>query len=198
MSAKTKTKKAKSVPKGRQITIQPSYVQCRKEISIDQIVNDPENYRIKHLKLKKQPEIQDHLLMNEDGNGRVKQILSAGQMIEELYVLPVGNKYLAIEGNVRVAALKKINEMIASGKLIPSSKSDFKKVKCIVLKPNLSKSKLRRLLAILHLASKKQWKASNKGAMIYDMINEDSESYQGVGDILDMSKKEIEDLYKDR
>ena len=196
MSAKTKTKKAKSVPKGRQITIQPSYVQCRKEISIDQIVNDPENYRIKHLKLKKQPEIQDHLLMNEDGNGRVKQILSAGQMIEELYVLPVGNKYLAIEGNVRAAALKKINEMIASGKLIPSSKSDFKKVKCIVLKPNLSKSKLRRLLAILHLASKKQWKASNKGAMIYDMINEDSESYQGVGDILDMSKKEIEDLYK--
>ena len=190
-----KPKKAKSTKKVKQIVIEPSLVQGRKEIPIDNLLLDPKNYRIKYLNLKKQSDIQEHLLLHEDGKTMVKKVLSAGQIYEEPYVIPSGTKYLTLEGNTRVSAVKEINTSIADGNLIPSSKRDFKKVKCIVLKPNLSEAKIRRLLAQAHLAGKHQWKATSKGAMIWDMINEDSESYQSVGDLLGMSKKEVEKLY---
>jgi hypothetical protein len=197
-TANTKSaKKIKTSKKAKQIAIEPSLIQCRKEIPIENLVLDPENYRIKYLKLKKQSDIQEHLLLHEDGRTMIKKILSAGQTYEESYVIPIrGGKYLVLEGNTRCAAQKEINDLIASGNLIPQSKCDFKKIKCIVLKPKLSMAKIRRLLAELHLAGKRQWKSTSKGAMIWDMINEDAETFQSIGDLLGSSRKNIEDLYK--
>ena len=197
-AANTKSaKKIKTSKKAKQIAIEPSLIQCRKEIPIENLLLDPENYRIKYLKLKKQSDVKEQLLLHEDGRNMVKKILAAGQIYEESYVIPTrGGKYLVIEGNTRCAGQKEINDLIASGNLVPQSKCDFKKVKCIVLKSNLSEAKIRRLLAGLHLAGKRPWKATSKGTMIWDMINQDSETFQSVGDFLGSSKTEIENLYK--
>ena len=167
-AANTKSvKKIKLPKKAKQITIEPSLIQCRKEIPIENLLLDPENYRIKYLKLKKQSDVKEQLLLHEDGRNMVKKILAAGQIHEESYVIPTrGGKYLVIEGNTRCAGQKEIIDLIAAGNLIPQSKCDFKKVKCIVLKSNLSEAKIRRLLAELHLAGKRQWKSTSKGAMI--------------------------------
>ena len=74
-AANTKSaKKIKTSKKAKQITIEPSLIQCRKEIPIENLLLDPENYRIRHLKLKKQSDIKEHLLLHEDGRNMVKKI----------------------------------------------------------------------------------------------------------------------------
>lgn len=83
-----------------------------KAISITQLTLDRENPRFSAIRLETESEIIRYLINFEELGTLISSILQQGfiELGDRLIVLPDGKKYVVLEGNRRLAALKAISE----------------------------------------------------------------------------------------
>ena len=95
------------------------------DIPLDKIDLDPENPRLVHIENKlTDREIEEYIFDEEDGRRLYRQIKRDEQIVEEVWLKKIGDRYTVKEGNRRVVAAKRLLSNIESGK------EEVSKVRC--------------------------------------------------------------------
>ncbi|GEM66249.1 hypothetical protein SF1_42310 [Sphingobacterium faecium NBRC 15299] len=173
---------------------------------IDRLILDPNNYRF--------IDRQDYKLVNDEeaADNRVQQrtlnfILGKNQSnvqdlissfrtngfldIDQIQVKALGDKYLVLEGNRRIATLKYLWEEYKSGGDVGNlEESDFKIVHLVEMS---DEDPVQHLITmgLHHISGKKRWSAVNEAQLINDLIERFSLHEEEVCDKLGINKHKL-------
>lgn len=164
-----------------------------KKIGLQDLLLDPENHRLKTeqiTQLKNQKDIIKSLIKNDDILSLAKQISKHGFIpVEKIVVLKKGKKYVVLEGNRRLAALKCLThpELAEKSNLINSFKKlgqsfPIESIKQIpvFLAPNREEA-LKKFIIPKHTEpSIKRWSTYNKSKLYAKMILDQGKTLEKV------------------
>jgi ParB-like chromosome segregation protein Spo0J len=148
----------------------------------DILLKNPPPLRIKHAKvptdlidfdlenprLKYQMDLNPHatpeeLIFKLDDTKKLKKNIKENGLIDPIYVMPKGERYLVIEGNRRTACIKDLNKEHPNG--------GFATISARVLPENADTKKIALLMASFHVAGKLKWDAHEKAGHVYHMLH---------------------------
>ena len=153
--------------------------------SIDDLILDPNNYRfIDKSEYRFVPEDQvDDIrvqqrtigLITGKNQDNIKDLITSFKAngfldIDQIQVKKVGNKYLVLEGNRRVATLKYLWEEYKKGNDVGVLKEEnFKKIHLVEI---TGENPAEHIIAmgLHHISGKKRWDAVNEAQLIKDLI----------------------------
>lgn len=185
-------------------------------LPLSHLLLDPNNYRFwDHKKFKRKvnnrfheervqaatlENIEHHYQLDELKNS----ILTNGYVpMERIIVTPysyTSNRYVVVEGNRRVAALKSLLKEAEEGviELTPSQKASFSKIPCAVLK---SKGKDLRhaervIMGIRHIAGPKEWGAYQQALLVSELKDDEGIDFKEIGEMLGISSVEAARRYR--
>jgi len=169
---------------------------------IDRLILDPNNYRFKdrpEYKPVEQANVADTRVQQRTlnfilgkNNGNVKDLISSFSTngfldIDQIQVTEVGENYLVLEGNRRVATLKYLFDEFKKGNDVGLlSEPDFKSVNLVLIE---DEDPMQHLVAmgLHHINGKKRWPAVNESQLINDLISQFGKTEQEVCDALGIS-----------
>jgi len=183
-----------------------------KEIPIDQLLLDPNNYRLQDLD-GFVPPAEDRYHLEQVQKATMQRlrdslkelqnsIMSNGFLaIERIVVTPYTHaegKYLVIEGNRRVAALRALKEQNEAGVPIPPKIiTTFGAVPCIVAEQDEEFPFFKEtLMGIRHVGGIKQWGGYQRAKLIADLLDIHSLDAGEVGNKLGLSVQEVNRRYR--
>ena len=188
-------------------------------LRIQDLLLDPNNYRFldnpdyrrKLANKYHQSTVQETTLrMLERGHiyqirGLRDSILANGYVpMERVIVIPyeyaATTKYLIVEGNRRVAALKTIlrDEVEGSIALTTEQKKQFLKIPCAILEAeNASLKEAERvIMGIRHIVGPREWGAYQQAQLIYELVEEQGRQYSDIAQHIGMSRVEVGRRYR--
>ncbi len=184
------------------------------EISLSDLVLDPNNYRLQEYGHKAIQEEKFHLetvqratflrICDEGIRELHDSIVANGFVpIERIVVSPLAaegavGKYLVIEGNRRVAALRQLKSEYESGIDIPGDVLPvFEAVPCLVVEAEGQESYFREaLMGIRHVGGIKQWGGYQRAKLIADMHDKHDLDLGDVAQKLGLSPREVNRRYR--
>lgn len=167
-----------------------------KSVHLDDILLDPNNYRFRdNPSYKKIPE-NDY--MDEDVQKRTKNFLIGiknRENISDLLIsfkkngyLPIemiqvrqivgSSKYIVIEGNRRVAALKELQADSLKGNDIGKLEKDFFISIPVILYNETNEASYYTLMGLKHIGGNKKWELVNQAELIQDFFNKGFQDFQ--------------------
>lgn len=184
-----------------------------KELALDSLLLDPNNYRLQdnetfqsvaadryHL-----DRVQKGTLDRLQAEG-IKElrdsIVSNGFLpIERIVVVPYEHeegKYLVIEGNRRVAALKQIRREHEAGIDIPQNVVDvFDKVPCILVRDGGNVAYFKEtLMGVRHVGGIQQWGGFQRAKLIADLRDSHNVDLSEVAQKLGLTANEVNRRYR--
>lgn len=188
------------------------------EKPIEQLLLDPNNYRFMDLPQWRprqsnrfhNPSVQESTLRLFESVARYnlnelrQSILANGYVrLERIVIVPyqyTSNRYLVIEGNRRVAALKTLlrdnNDGVLS--LTPEQIADFTTVPVAILDPEEDAliSATRIIMGIRHIAGPQEWGAYQQALLIVQLIDDEGQDFTDVSKHLNLSDKETHRRYR--
>lgn len=174
--------------------------------SIDDLILDPNNYRfIDKSEYRFVPEDQvDDIrvqqrtigLITGKNQDNIKDLITSFKAngfldIDQIQVKKVGNKYLVLEGNRRVATLKYLWEEYKKGNDVGVLKEEnFKKIHLVEI---TGENPAEHLIAmgLHHISGKKRWDAVNEAQLIKDLIYKYGKTSDEVCRELGISKQKL-------
>jgi ParB-like chromosome segregation protein Spo0J len=132
-------------------------------------------------------------------------ILANGYVpMERIIVVPYRraglNKYLVIEGNRRVAALKSLIRDAKEGsiRLSPEQESSFSRIPCAILESSGKsiQNAERVIMGIRHIAGPREWGAYQQAQLIYELAEEQGMDQGTIADHLGLSRVEVGRRYR--
>jgi hypothetical protein len=139
--------------------------------------------------------MEEYLYDEEDVKLLIRQIIHDKKVQQPIYVIEDSDvKYIVKEGNRRTVALRRIDYDIKAGKIKEFEKNHFEVVPVFVL--HGTKHEIDVFVAQDHVSGKNQWAALNKASVVYDFIENHSESIEEVAVELGMTKSKISNLYE--
>jgi hypothetical protein len=194
----------------------------RVEVEPDQLLLDPNNYRFHDLQgyneVKKRNRYQETGVQQQamrllrdttafDLASLKDSIRTNGYIpVEQIVVVPYDEgdegekRYLVIEGNRRVAAVKTLLEDSAAGaiELSAKTKSSIEKIAIIVIKgaPNEIESYQRTLMAIRHVAGIREWGPYQQAKLVVEMFEEEGATLGSVAQKIGISSREVARRYR--
>ncbi len=188
------------------------------ELDIANVLLDPNNYRfLDNRNFKKKIKTRFHDKAVQESTLRLleldksyqlaelkKSILTNGFVpMERIIVVPyeqIKGKYLVVEGNRRVAALKSLLQEHEEGvrQLSRDEISSFSKIPCAVLEASGSNLKHaeRVIMGIRHIAGPKEWGAYQQAQLVTELHDDEGESFAGIGEHLGISAVEVSRRYR--
>jgi hypothetical protein len=188
------------------------------DIEIDHLLLDPNNYRfLDNPGFKRKIKTKYHLtnvqestlrLLEQDKKYQLselkKSILANGYVpMERIIVIPyqyMSNKYLVIEGNRRVAALKILIKENKDGviELADSDITSFSEIPCAILEvPSKSMQHAERvIMGIRHIAGPREWGAYQQAQLILELHDEEQSDFKKIGEHLGISTVEAARRYR--
>lgn len=166
-----------------------------KQVALKDLKLDPNNVRFRHnTSLATEKQMEEYLYDEENVKLLIRQIIHDKKVQQPIYVI-VGTdgKYLVKEGNRRTVALRKIDYDIKAGKIKGFQKNHFEVVPVYVL--HGTKHEIEVFVAQDHVSGKNEWAALNKASVIFDFIDNNSESIEEVATELGMTKSKVSNLY---
>jgi hypothetical protein len=162
------------------------------EWPLDMLRLDPSNIRFKHItKTLDDKEIESIIWEEPDTKDLYRSIIASGGLSEAPYITTEG---VVKEGNRRIVCLRKADAETKAGKLANFPADRFEKADCRVLPPEIGELEIKVLLGRVHVGGKKEWKALNQAAYIYD-LNRGGYSFDRIRELLGMSKGKIMQRY---
>ena len=123
--------------------------------------------------------------------------------VEQIVVKPYapdGTKYLVIEGNRRVAAIKWLLDDDKSGvlNLSPQEKRGLRELDALILDVTRADNKqaVEVLMAIRHVSGVKEWGAYQQARLIVELMAESGATFANVAERLGMSSREVARRYR--
>lgn len=171
-------------------TRKSDFLKTQKDIKIEDLLLDPNNPRFsKHLEERvprekisdKEVQMKTFELMNASENNfqideLVQAIITDGYInVDKIFVEKINNKYLVIEGNRRVTAIKKIfdnnaRKLKGFSTLDPELETEISKISCVVIdadKPG-AREMMRTILGLRHHGSILPWKPLPAAFNLYE------------------------------
>ena len=187
-----------------------------KDISIDKLLLDPNNYRfLDTRKFKKRVVTRFHeesvqrttleALERSYQLDELKQsILTNGYVpMERIIVSPyrtLPGRFLVVEGNRRVASLKSLLKDDEDGviHLTNKEKASFQSIPCAVLQSEGAtlRHAERVIMGIRHIAGPKEWGAYQQALLVSELKDEEGQDFKEIGDMLGSSGVEAARRYR--
>lgn len=188
------------------------------DLAIEHLLVDPNNYRfLDNRSYKKKIKTRFHdsgvqdatlRLLEQDKtyqlNELKKSILANGYVpMERIIVVPYeydARKYLVVEGNRRVAALKSLLQEHHEGvrNLSPEEVKSFSRIPCAVLEAPAGSIKHaeRVIMGIRHIAGPKEWGAYQQAQLVTELHDDEGENFTSIGEHLGISAVEVSRRYR--
>jgi hypothetical protein len=187
-------------------------------IALDNLLLDPNNYRfLDNRSYKKKIKTKYHLpavqestlgLLERDKKYQLselkKSILANGYIpMERIIVVPYkydSGKFLVIEGNRRVAALKSLLQENEESviELSASEVKQFSTIPCAVLQsdPETLPHAERVIMGIRHIAGPKEWGAYQQAQLILELFTNEGYDFKTIGEHLGISTVDVARRYR--
>lgn len=186
------------------------------DIHISKLLLDPNNYRfLDRRKFKKkaatrfhedtvQKATLDSLEQSYQLDELKHSILTNGYVpMERIIVVPYAAKpgrYLVVEGNRRVGALRSLLREDEEGvsKLSADQKKSFSTIPCVVLKSSGDSLKHaeRVIMGIRHIAGPKEWGAYQQALLVSELKDGENLEFKEIGEMLGISSVETARRYR--
>jgi hypothetical protein len=188
------------------------------DIELDQLLLDPNNYRFLDnpaykAKIKTKfhvPAVQETTLrlLEQDKRYQLdelkKSMLTNGFVpMERIIVVPYkykAGKFVVVEGNRRVAALKVLMQEAKEcvRELSEAEKKSFSKIPCAILQAteNGLKHAERVIMGIRHIAGPKEWGAYQQAQLISELHDAEAQDFGSIGEHLGISPVEAARRYR--
>lgn len=157
---------------------------------------DPRNIRFKHISQALTDADMEKIIWDEPDTRELYNEIKFSQGLSEAPI--VDSDCFTREGNRRVVCLRKLLEPVAKGKTtVPREKID--PVQCIVLPKETPESDIAIYLTRVHVSGKKEWRALNQAAQVYELYNTHRFSYEQIRESVSISKQtaiNMEQAYK--
>jgi len=187
-----------------------------KDIDLDDLLLDPNNYRfLDRKKFKKKASTRFHeqsvqratlesLEQSYQLDELKHSILTNGYVpMERIIVVPYRDKsglFLVVEGNRRVAALKSILKEDKEGviELAEGQKKSFSKIPCAILRSSGDSLKHaeRVIMGIRHIAGPKEWGAYQQALLVSELKDDEGLEFRQIGEMLGISSVEAARRYR--
>lgn len=157
---------------------------------------DPRNIRFKHISKPLTDAEMEKIIWDESDTRDLYNEIKFSQGLSDPPI--VDSDYFVREGNRRIACLRKLLEPVAKSKTaVLREKID--PVQCIVLPKETPESDIAIYLTRVHVSGKKEWRALNQAAHIYELYNTHRFSYDQIRESVSISKQtaiNMEQAYK--
>jgi hypothetical protein len=156
------------------------------EVALDKIVLDDDNPRIRYrlkLHVNGKGDLDNVILNLPEVKALSKDIERNGGLRERVILQQINGKYKAIEGNCRVACLRKLakNNSDPRWKMVPAK----------ILAPEVEPKHVAIMLADFHVAQKIVWKPHEKAGHVYRMLHDLGMTPDEVATYLRASKSTV-------
>ena len=166
------------------------------DVPLEKIDLDQENPRLAHLEGPlTEEQIEEYIFDEEDGRRLYNQLKQDGQLLEEVWLLKVGDRYVVKEGNRRVVASRKYLRDVQNGKIKNVDESNFNYLPAKIFREDLSAKYIDMFLGSVHIVGKKDWSPTNKGKHIYKLIKQYNETADSVAEQLGMTVGRVKHAY---
>ncbi len=133
-----------------------------------------------------------------------KSILTNGYVpMERIIVIPYEHKpgkFLVVEGNRRVAALKSLLQDDEDGvmELSEDEKSSFQEIPCAILKvPVKDRARAERIImGIRHITGPREWGAYQQAQLVKELHDQENQDFATIGEHLGISTVEVARRYR--
>jgi len=185
-----------------------------KKVSLEQLVLDPNNYRLADEKEEKF--ISDEEAEKFEGDtlkrlekqrlGELKDSIRNNGFLEmeRIVVRLLGSKanlnepdekkkkYIVVEGNRRAAALKSLKEQSRSNDLSSELREKFNSINVISIEGEEEQIRLysATLMGVRHVSGPKKWDGFQSAKLINDLYYDDGKNFTEIGEILGISNRE--------
>jgi ParB-like chromosome segregation protein Spo0J len=136
---------------------------------------------------------------NEEVDDLIASFKKSGWLpVDQIQVRQIAQgKYLVVEGNRRVAALKHLERRFQEGGVdLGGLDPSFFSAVPVVLYENADEAHRLIVMALGHISGKKRWPLVNQARLVQSLIKEHKWSEQDVCDAVSMSKKELRSTLK--
>jgi predicted ATPase len=188
-------------------------VGTRRNVALRNLFLDPNNYRFidqpdyvrvpddKVMDADVQRRTTNFLLgrNNEEVSDLVASFKKSGWLpVDQIQVRQIGQgKYLVVEGNRRVAALKHMERRFQEGGVdLGAFDFSFFSTVPVVLYENADEAHHLIVMALGHISGKKRWPLVNQARLVQSLIKDHNWSEQDVCDAVGISKKELRSTLK--
>lgn len=185
-------------------------------VDLENVLLDPNNYRFLDND-KFRPKIADKFhnipvqeitlnILEKTDSYQIKELVSSilengfvpiEQIVVRKYEYDKG-KYVVVEGNRRIAALKIILRDNHEGviELDDQKKNSYKSINCTLVSADNMEEATRTIMGIRHIAGTKEWGAYQQAQLIHELINLQGLSTDEVANRLGMTKVETNRRYR--
>src|SRR5258707_4972087 len=182
-----------------------------RKIALEQLLLDPTNYRLLDLPGYSKPRqnrfhelsVQEHVrdLLEADGSEELLALKDSIRVngyipIETLVVRPYSSqtgKFVVLEGNRRVAAMKWLKRDVDAGVDIPKSTlQSFRTLTTVVIDPSKPAQELLHniLIGVRHVSGVRQWRGYQRAKLLSEMIDDQRLSLTEAATHLGMPSRE--------
>ncbi len=167
-------------------------------IPLSELMLDSRNVRFRHLdRTLSDKEIEEWISSEGDTKSLEKEIRFSSGLSEKPFVQEQPNgKFRVVEGNRRTVCLRKIAEKIKSDKEKGIHIERIDPTQCIVIPHDVDERQLAIFLARIHVSGKKDWRAINQAAHVYDLIRLYDYDYDDVAQAVSISKSKVTQMLK--
>ncbi len=138
-------------------------------------------------------EIEEWLWREEGTRNLYNEIRYSGGLSEKPII---DSNLLIIEGNRRIACLRRLDDQAKNGELPDYSEDTFGKVQCLMLPAEVDPKDVDLLVARVHVSGKKEWSPLNQAEQIFDMMSKHNMPTSEVASALSISPQRIKVMFE--
>src|SRR3989442_14001946 len=159
------------------------------DIPLKKLKLDPNNVRFHHFANRlTDTQIEEEIWKESDTRDLFREILNSRGLSEPPIV---DSSLVVMEGNRRLVCLRKLSERVHNGEYPKMPENIFDSVTCYVLPKDTSQKDIAILLGRLHVSGKKEWKALNQAAHIYELFNKHGATQGDITNLMSMGKSTV-------
>jgi hypothetical protein len=164
------------------------------DLPLKKLKLDSNNVRFHHFANRlTDAQIEEEIWKESDTRDLFREILNSRGLSEPPIV---DSSLVVMEGNRRLVCLRKLSERTHNGEYPQMPENTFDSVTCYVLPKDTPQKDIAILLGRLHVSGKKEWKALNQAAHIYELFNKHGASQADITNLMSMSKSTVGHMIK--
>ena len=164
------------------------------DLPLKKLKLDPNNVRFHHFATRlTDSQIEEGIWKETDTRDLFREILNSQGLSEPPIV---DSSFVVMEGNRRLVCLRKLSERVHNGEYPKMPENIFDTVTCYVLPKDTPQKDIAILLGRLHVSGKKEWKALNQAAHIYELFNKHGATQTDITNLMSMGKSTVNNMIK--
>ncbi len=164
------------------------------DIPLKKLKLDPNNVRFHHFANKlTDAQIEEEIWKEADTRDLFREILNSRGLSEPPIL---DSSFVVMEGNRRLVCLRKLSDRTRNGEYPQIPENTWETVTSYVLPKDTPQKDIAILLGRLHVSGKKEWKALNQAAHIYELFNKHGATQGDITNLMSMGKATVGNMIK--